>query len=74
MTTTRFDVPEISCDHCKNSLEGALGPVAGVDSVRVDVAATTVTVAHDPQAVPAPQLVNVIEEQGYDVERTQEVS
>ncbi len=73
MTTTRFDVPEIHCDHCKTSLEGAVGPVEGVSSVVVDVAGRTVTVEHDPGTVPAARLTAVIEEQAYDVASAAEV-
>lgn len=74
MTTTRFDVPEIHCDHCKSSLEGAVGPVSGVRSVAVDVAGRTVAVEHDPEEASPGRLTTVIEEQGYDVARSSEVS
>ncbi|MPZ83210.1 MAG: heavy metal transport/detoxification protein [Actinophytocola sp.] len=66
MTTTTFSVPEISCDTCKNAIEGAVGPVAGVETVQVDVSTKTVTVHHDDRA-PIQRLVEVIEDQGYDV-------
>lgn len=73
MTTTRFDVPEIHCGHCKSSIEAAVGPVGGVRSVLVDVSGRTVTVEHDPETAPAARLTAVIEDQGYDVERSGEV-
>ena len=45
-TTNRiFNVPDISCDHCKSAIETSVGGVAGVLSVNVDVAAKTVAVA-----------------------------
>jgi len=74
MTRMRFDVPEISCDHCRHSLEGALGPVAGVHQASVDIDAKTVTVSYAPESVDAARLVAVIEEQGYDVRQFSEVS
>ena len=37
MTTMTISVPEIHCDHCKQSIEGALAPLPGVASARVDV-------------------------------------
>lgn len=64
MTTTVFSVPEISCGTCKTAIENAVGPAAGVEAVEVDVAARTVTVRHD---APVAELVEVIEDQGYDV-------
>lgn len=71
---TRFDVPEISCETCKTSLEGALGPVPGVQEAGVDVAGKTVTVTYEPQTMEVSRLVEVIEEQGYDVAGHVEVS
>lgn len=73
MSTTRFDVPEIHCDHCKTSIEGAIGPVNGVSSVAVDVADRVVTVEHDPDTAAIAQLTTVIEEQGFDVARATEI-
>ena len=37
MTAMTITVPEIHCDHCKHSLEGALSPLPGVRSTRVDI-------------------------------------
>lgn len=74
MTTTRFDVPEIHCGHCKSSIEGAVGPVEGVRSVVVDVEGRTVTVEHDTTGAPAARLTTVIEDQGYDVAGSREVA
>ena len=39
-----YTVPEISCDHCKQSIESKVSPVAGVQSIDVDVTAKVVTV------------------------------
>jgi copper chaperone len=67
VTTMTISVPEIHCDHCKHSIEGALAPLPGVRSARVDIDARTVTVEVDETRVDRGQLVAVIEEQGYDV-------
>lgn len=69
MTTTRFDVPEISCGHCKSSIEGAVAPLQGVSSVAVDVPSKQVTVEHDDTVASQETLVGAIEDQGYDVPR-----
>ena len=66
MTDITLSVPEISCDHCKNSIEGAVGELAGVDKVEVTIDARTVDVSFDsPADVDA--VVAVIEGQGYEV-------
>jgi len=67
MTTMTISVPEIHCDHCKHSIEGALAPLPGVASARVDVEARTVTVEVDERVTDRSRLVAAIEDQGYDV-------
>ena len=67
MTTMTISVPEIHCDHCKHSIEGALAPLPGVASARVDVEARTVTVVVDESLTGRGRLVAAIEDQGYDV-------
>jgi copper chaperone len=67
MVTETILVPEIHCDHCKTSIEGALGQIDGVERVAVDVAAKTVTVTYDQTLVDRARLVGAIAEQGYEV-------
>jgi len=67
VVTETISVPEIHCDHCKTSIEGALAPVGGVRQAAVDVATRTVTVTYDETSVDRAGLVKVIEEQGYEV-------
>jgi copper chaperone len=62
-----ISVPGIHCDHCKHSIEGALAPLPGVSSARVDIDARTVTVEVDQSRVDRAQLVAAIEDQGYEV-------
>jgi copper chaperone len=65
-TTTTLSVPEIHCDHCKSSIEGALGGLDGVTSAEVSVLEKTVTVTFD-ESVGLATIKETIEEQGYDV-------
>ncbi len=37
MNTVTLNVPDISCEHCERAITGALSPVDGVRSVRVDI-------------------------------------
>jgi copper chaperone len=67
MTTMTISVPEIHCDHCKHSIEGALAPLPGVASAQVDISARTVTVEVDERVTDRGRLVAAIEDQGYDV-------
>jgi copper ion binding protein len=66
MTSITLSVPEISCDHCKNSIEGAVGELTGVDTVEVAIDTRTVDISFDsPTNVDA--VVAAIEGQGYEV-------
>ena len=47
MTSRTLDVPDISCGHCKMSIEGAVGELDGVDTVEVVIDARTVSIDYD---------------------------
>lgn len=72
--TTRLAVPDVSCEHCKDSIEGAVAALEGVSSVDVEVAWRVVTVRHDPARASAELLVGEVEGQGYDVAARDEVA
>ena len=66
MTEIKLDVPDISCDHCKMSIEGAVGELAGVAQVAVSVEDRTVDVSFNDTVTQA-DIVGAIKEQGYEV-------
>ncbi len=66
MTELTLSVPDISCAHCKTSIEGAVAGIAGVKGVEVNIDDRTVDVAYD-DALPLETIVEAIEEQGYAV-------
>jgi copper chaperone len=67
MTTLTLNVPDISCGHCKSSIEGAIGGLAGVAKVEVSIDDRTVEVAFDDRSVDRTAIVQAIEGQGYEV-------
>ncbi len=67
MATETISVPEIHCDHCKMSIEGALTSIGGVEGATVDIPARTVTVNYDEASVGRGELIEAIEQQGYEV-------
>lgn len=68
MTASRtYQVPDISCGHCKTAIESEVGGVAGVTAVEVDIDGRLVTV--DGPASEA-DIVAAIEEAGYEVATT----
>lgn len=69
MTDQILSVPDISCDHCKMSIEGALDLVTGVEKAQVDIPARTVVLSFDETAVSLDQIIGAIAEAGYEVAR-----
>lgn len=66
MTQATLSVPDISCNHCKMSIEGAVNELDGVDKVEVAIDDRTVDVSFDSPA-DMDAIVAAIEGQGYDV-------
>lgn len=67
MSTRTMSVPEISCGHCKSSIEGAVSPLNGVKKVEVHIEERTVELDYDGTDATFDAIVAAIEEQGYDV-------
>lgn len=65
MTTERFQVPEISCQHCVNAITKEVSAVPGVQKVQVALDSKIVTVEHADD-VPTAVLVAAINEAGYE--------
>jgi copper chaperone len=63
--TVTYNVPDVSCAHCKHSIESEVAQVQGVESVAVDLEAKTVTVVAGPLDEQA--VVAAIDEAGYEV-------
>lgn len=66
MNTITLNVPDISCGHCKSSIEGAVSELEGIDSVEVTIDARTVAVTYADD-LSLETIVGAIEEQGYEV-------
>lgn len=69
MTTRTLSVPDVSCGHCKMSIEGALGELEGVTAAEVHIEPRQVDVSWDEGAVELEAIIAAIEEQGYEVAR-----
>jgi copper chaperone CopZ len=63
MPSTTWSVPDVTCDHCKNAIEGELAGVAGVTSATVDVDARTLVVEGDADA---DAITGAVDEAGYE--------
>lgn len=67
MEKITLQVQGMSCGHCVNSIEGSVGNLNGVKSVKVNLNAGTVDVEFDADTLSLDDIKNEIEEQGYDV-------
>lgn len=66
--TKSLTVNGMSCNHCENSIKKAVGILAGVDSVSVNLKSKKVNVEYDPTKVSLAAITEAIKEQGYDVQ------
>lgn len=64
--TTVLTVPDMSCGHCKTTVEDALISINGVELARVDLDAKTVTVDHS-DGLDEAALREAVAEAGYAV-------
>ncbi|MEX0946494.1 MAG: cation transporter [Acidimicrobiia bacterium] len=69
MINQTLSVPDISCDHCKMSIEGALRLVTGIETAQVNIPAKTVALSFDESAVSLDRIIGVIGDVGYEVAR-----
>jgi len=67
MEDTTFNVPGMSCGHCKAAVEGELNRLPGVERSDANLDNGTVEVAYDEGRVGAEQLKKAIEDAGYTV-------
>ena len=59
--------PDISCDHCKHTIETELAKLAGIEQVQVEPPAKTVRVVYDDTLVAEPAIRARLDEIGYPV-------
>ena len=67
--STTLIAPDISCEHCQHAIEGAVGKVEGVSSVKVDIPTKSIQLTYDPQKVSLEKIEEVLDDTGYTVEK-----
>tara|TARA_Y100000816_G_scaffold11174_1_gene7305 strand:- start:548 stop:757 length:210 start_codon:yes stop_codon:yes gene_type:complete len=63
---TKFTVPEISCGHCKETIESTINSLEYVESVNVDIDQKSVEVKSSSD-LDLSLVSNMLDEQGYTV-------
>ena len=64
----KFKVPEISCGHCKETIENTLSTVSQISETNVDIESKSVNVKLSEE-LDIKVLADLLDEQGYTVEQ-----
>ncbi|NRD76466.1 copper chaperone CopZ [Bacillus sp. BRMEA1] len=67
MEKVTLNVQGMSCGHCVKAVEGSVGSLNGVSSVKVDLKAAKVEVEFNPQDVSLDKIKETIDDQGYEL-------
>lgn len=62
-----LSVPDISCEHCVNAINGALKDVPGVEAVSTDIPTKKVHLRYDPNQVTLTKVEEILDDIGYEV-------
>jgi copper chaperone CopZ len=67
MTRVTLSVPNIDCEHCEHTVMTALTPLAGVQSVTVDIPGKLVMLDYDEASLGLDKVKEVLAEEDYPV-------
>jgi copper chaperone CopZ len=67
MESITVTAPDISCEHCKATIEREVGAMPGIERVTVDIPTTRVAVSYDPRQVSEAAIIAKLDEEGYPV-------
>ncbi len=64
-----LSVPDVSCEHCVKTINGALQGLPGVESVATDIPSKTVHLRYDPNQVSLEKVEAALDDAGYTIAR-----
>lgn len=62
-----LSVPDVSCEHCVKTIDGALGVLPGVEAVSTDIPTKTVHLRYDGMQLSLEKIEEVLDDAGYTV-------
>ncbi|HEY2421018.1 MAG TPA: copper chaperone CopZ [Neobacillus sp.] len=68
MEKVTLNVQGMSCGHCVKAVEGSVGALNGVSSVKVDLKSAKVDVEFNQAEVTVDKIIETIDDQGYEVQ------
>lgn len=69
MQKFRLEIPNISCDHCRKTIESTLSDIDGVQAVSVDVPDKYADATFDEADVSLDKIEDILKGIGYEVEK-----
>ncbi len=67
MTEAKYNVPDMSCAHCKAAIEDSLNELSGVEKATADPDSGIVEVEYDENQVDKGRVKGAIEDAGYTI-------
>ena len=64
---TVLSVPDVSCEHCVKTIDGALGALPGVEQVTTDISTKSVRLRYNPNQVSMQKIEEVLDDAGYTI-------
>jgi copper chaperone len=62
-----LSVPDVSCEHCVKTVNGALGTLPGVETVSTDIPTKSVHLRYNPDQLSMEQIETTLDDAGYTV-------
>ncbi|GCF06985.1 heavy-metal-associated domain-containing protein [Dictyobacter arantiisoli] len=62
-----LSVPDVSCEHCVKTINGALSPLAGVEAVSTDIPTKSVHLRFDASQLSMEKIEAVLDDAGYTI-------
>jgi copper chaperone len=62
-----LSVPDVSCQHCVNTINGALGALPGVERVSTDIPTKSVHLRYNTSQLSIEQIETTLDDAGYTV-------
>ena len=62
-----LSVPDVSCQHCVQTINSTLGVIDGIKRVNTDIPTKSVTLSYDPQKIDLKQIEEALDDAGYTI-------
>jgi copper ion binding protein len=62
-----LSVPDVSCQHCVHTINGALGALPGVESVATDIPTKSVSLRYDTDQLSMEKIAETLDDAGYTI-------